>query len=388
MTLVGATVRFMASIRKRPRSDGSTTYAVLFTLDGRQTSVPFADEADAEKFRTLVNAVGGKRAMDAWGIGDTPKARKVASGLTVAEYLDRHIKGLSGVERKTITEYTRYLTNDIAPALGSIPLAKLAREDVAQWVNAMRDAGAAGGTIQNKSGFLSGALNKAVESGQLTANPCTGVRLPRTEKKEMVFLTREEYQILRAAFSDRYKPLVDFLVASGARASEALALKPSDVDRAEGTVRITRAWKRDAGSYYLGPPKTRKSVRTINVPTTVLDQLDYNHEWLFTGSNGGPVRLYSWRSNVWIKTRAKAMAPSDPDAPKLAKSPRIHDLRHSCASWMIQAGVPLPVIQAHLGHESIATTVDLYGHLDRRSAQAASDAIAAALELQGRLTTS
>ncbi|WP_332108264.1 tyrosine-type recombinase/integrase [Mycobacterium branderi] len=48
--------------------------------------------------------------------------------------------------------------------------------------------------------------------------------------------------------------------------------------------------------------------------------------------------------------------------------PRIHDLRHTCASWMITAGVPLPVIQRHLGHESIKTTIDLYGHLDRSSA--------------------
>ena len=369
----------MASIRPRERKDGSYTYAVLFTIDGRQTSVPFSDEAEAEKFRTLVNAVGGKRAMDAWGINDTPKA-KPQSGQTVADYLDRHIKGLSGVERKTISEYTRYLSNDIAPVLGAIPLARLTREDVAQWVNAMRDAGAAGGTIQNKSGFLSGALNRAVESGQLAANPCIGVRLPRTEEKEMVFLSHEEYQILKAAFSDRYKPLVEFLVASGCRASEALALKPSDVDRAEGTVRITRAWKKDSGSYYLGPPKTKKSVRTINVPIEgVLDQLDYSHEWLFTGSNGGPVRLYSWRSNVWVKTRAKAMNPTDPDTQALTKSPRIHDLRHTCASWMIAANVPLPVIQAHLGHESIKTTVDLYGHLDRKSAQTASDAMAAAL---------
>jgi integrase len=46
---------------------------------------------------------------------------------------------------------------------------------------------------------------------------------------------------------------------------------------------------------------------------------------------------------------------------------------------MIQAGVPLPVIQQHLGHESIQTTIGVYGHLDRRSAQAAADAIGSAL---------
>ena len=60
----------------------------------------------------------------------------------------------------------------------------------------------------------------------------------------------------------------------------------------------------------------------------------------------------------------------------LTKSPRVHDLRHTCASWMIAAGVPLPIIQQHLGHESIQTTIGVYGHLDRRSA---ADAIGSAL---------
>lgn len=52
-----------------------------------------------------------------------------------------------------------------------------------------------------------------------------------------------------------------------------------------------------------------------------------------------------------------------------------HDLRHTCASWMIAAGIPLPVIQSHLGHESITVTVGTYGHLDRSSRRAAADAV-------------
>jgi integrase len=290
---------------------------------------------------------------------------------TVAEYLDGHIAGLSGVHQKTISEYQRYVRNDIGPALGAIPLSKLTRADVAAWVNAMQEGGAAGGTIQNKHGFLSGALKCAVKDGHLAANPCENVRLPRTEKKENAFLTGPEFRTLKAAFSDHYQPLVEFLVSSGCRASEALALKPSDIDREAGTVRISRSWHRGGpDGYYLGPPKTPKSKRTINAPKSVLAQLDYSHEWLFVSTNDKPIRLYSWRANVWYKSLAKAKDDG------LDKSPRVHDLRHTCASWMIQAGVPLPVIQAHLGHESITTTVDQYGHLDRTSHVAAAEAIA------------
>lgn len=360
----------MAFIRTRQRKDGTTVYGVTYRLAGRgsrQSSTSFLDEKQAKRFCALVDSHGPERALQLAEIADT---RRPMSNLTVAEWLDRYIGSRSGVEKKTITEYKRYAKSDIGPALGAIPLSKLTREDIAEWVNAMHDAGAAGGTMQNKHGFLSGALKRAVEDGHLTANPCEGMRLPRTEQKEMVFLTGPEFHLLKAAFSDFYQPFVEFLVSSGCRANEALALKPGDIDREAGTVRISRSWHRGGpDGYYLAPPKTMKAIRTINVPTSVLAQLDYRHEWLFVTTNGKPVRLYSWRANVWYKSLAKAQAGG------LAKSPRIHDLRHTCASWMIQAGVPLPVIQRHFGHESIKTTVDTYGHLDRSSHLAASDAI-------------
>ena len=56
-------------------------------------------------------------------------------------------------------------------------------------------------------------------------------------------------------------------------------------------------------------------------------------------------------------------------------------LRHACASWLVAAGVPLPVVQAHLGHESIQTTIGVYGHLDRRSMSAVASAIEVLLSL-------
>lgn len=369
----------MAFIRERARKDGTPYFSVTYRRGGRggkQSSTTFPTKQQADKFCALVDAYGPERAHELAGISDTPE--RTMTALTVSEFIDRHIEGLSGVEKKTISEYRRYARNDIGPVLGAIPLGKLTREDVAGWVNAMHTAGAAGGTIQNKSGFLSGVLKRAAEDGHISGNPCDGLRLPRTEEKERVFLTRDEFKILRDAFSEHYRPLVEFLVASGCRAGEALALKPSDVDCEKSTVRIVRAWKRVGSGYEIGAPKTKKSVRTINVPKGVLDQLDYSGEWLFTGTNGGPVRLYSWRSNVWYKTLAKARAKDakDPNKLVLLKKPCIHDLRHTCASWMIQAGVPLPVIQAHLGHESIKTTVDRYGHLDRSSHEVASEAIA------------
>jgi integrase len=201
------------------------------------------------------------------------------------------------------------------------------------------------------------------------ANPCEGQHIPATEQEENVFLSHEQFALLRDNVTEFWRPLVEFLVASGARWSEATALRPSNVNRQEGTVRIERAW-RDDDNDTPGPTKTRKSRRTINVPSTVLDKLDYSNEWLFVNRVGDRVKHRGFLDRVW--TPAVARAGLDP-------APRIHDLRHTCASWMIAKSVPLPVIQQHLGHESITTTIGVYGHLDRASARAAAAAIAEAL---------
>ena len=65
---------------------------------------------------------------------------------------------------------------------------------------------------------------------------------------------------------------------------------------------------------------------------------------------------------------------------ELTTRPRPHDLRHTNATWLIQAGVPLTVIQRHLGHESIQTTSDRYGHLDRKSSRVVADVVGKALK--------
>lgn len=362
----------MASIRSRKRANGTTAWAVLYEIRGTQTSATFDTEQSAGEFRDAVNLMGAERAMRAWNITSTVTVAKRASGITVAEWVDKYIASRSGVTKSTLYDYRMYLRNDITPTIGRMPLELLAHTDVAEWVEAMSSAGAAGKTIANKHGLLSASLNDAVRAELIPSNPAAGTRLPRTERPEMVFLTRAEFNQLLAGFTDHWRPLVEFMALSGARFGEISALRPSDVDVDSHTVRIARARKRtyESGNMYeIGPTKTVRSERTINVSATLLTKLDYSGEWLFTNTKGKPVQLASWRSNVWYKSVDRAVDLG------LAKRPRIHDMRHTCASWMIARGIPLPVIQRHLGHNSISTTVNLYGHLDRAQAAAAAELI-------------
>jgi integrase len=367
------------SVRIRTRADGSAYSQVRYRLAGRETSISFDDHAEALNFDALVNKVGALKALEI-----TKIVVAQDRGLTVGQWLNHHNDHLTGITAETLNNYRRYATKDF-PGLVDIPINALTPDDVREWMQGLRNSNGAvpsGKTVANKHGYLAGALNAALERGHIKSNPCEHVRLPRTHREEMVFLEPDEYKILRAEIPDHWKPLVDFLVTSGARWSEATALRPQDVNKAAGTVRISRAWKKkEGGGYEVGPPKTKKSVRTINLPADVIAQLDMSNEYVFTNSGrgrhnkDGVVRNASFAPNVWHPAVARAQASG-----LLTKRPRIHDLRHTCASWLIQAGRPLPAVQAQLGHNSIVTTVSVYGHLDRSSGKGNADALTSLLK--------
>jgi integrase len=364
----------MASLRIRQRRDGSTYTSVLYVLNGKQTSSSFNDHAEAVRFQELANKTCPAKALEVWAT-TTPSA----DGFTVASWCTHHVDHLTGVNEATRIRYRRYIAKDIAPSkIGPLPLAALTNADTAQWLNSLTGSAK---TAANKHGFAAGALNAAVRAGHISANPCDGNRLRRDEPAEMVFLTHEEFAILHDAVTEPWQPLVEFLVASGARWGEATALRPGDINLAEGTVDIRRAWRYVSGEgHELGPPKTRRSIRTMDVAPSVLAKLDLSGEWVFTNSgrggrgDDGAVRGPNFNSNVWTPALVRAQAAG------LPKKPRVHDLRHTNASWLIQAGVPLTVIQRHLGHESIQTTSDRYGHLDRRSSRVVADVVGMALK--------
>lgn len=354
---------------------------MLYRLDGKQSSLSFEDFESADAFKKLADKFGPEKALTSL------RADPTLNTVTVAEWLQHYIEHLTGLKKSTLYDYNSYLKNDIGPALGVLPLQSLTRDDVARWVNSMAAKGSSGKTIANKHGFLSAALSAAVPT-HIPFNPAAGQKLPETVRQEMVALTPQDFARLLDAVPEYWRPLVEFLVASGARWGEATALRPADINRTDGTVRISRAWKRtyEAGGigYEIGVPKTKRSIRTINVAKTTLDKLDYSGEYVFLNRAGRPVRGNGFHDRVWRPAVERVWPSRDTGGnpiPKdqLSPRPRIHDLRHTCATWMVLAGVPLPVVQSHLGHESVTTTIALYSHVDRRSAEAAADAIATAL---------
>jgi len=151
------------------------------------------------------------------------------------------------------------------------------------------------------------------------------------------------------------------------------------------------------GRPYLGTPKTKRSRRTVSLPDSLVADLRElcagrgGGEFVFVNTQGGPVLNASFWPKHWSKAIAAAQNPvdasgaPDPSAPRLTKSPRIHDLRHTHASWLIAQGTDLFVVQLRpwscRAHESITTTMDRYSHL--LPEQQLSAAAAAGRALQG-----
>jgi len=154
---------------------------------------------------------------------------------------------------------------------------------------------------------------------------------------------------------------------------------------------------------YIGPPKTKRSRRTVSLPddviATLTPLLEAGHEYVFVNGQGNPIRQAKFWEDVWnparrlanglpaFDSRAKDGAPwrarangswdgRQPASKPLGKFPRVHDLRHSHASWLLAGGIPLPTIQRRLGHESITTTIDLYSHLSPDMQQAPAEVMA------------
>lgn len=378
----------MASIRPRKRADGTIGHTVLHKVDGRQTSLgTFDDEKEAQDFRDTVNSIGAEKAMLAWGITQTKQSAKRSTAPTVSEWLRQYIDTRTGVTKACLYDYTSYLEKDIAPKVGAVPIDLLTPDDIAAWVNwmASRPSGKydedgepltlSGKTIANRHGFFSAALNTAVAKGLIPSNPALGTRIPRTPRAEMVCLTADEVEFFASCFTEYWRPLTRFLVASGARIGEVSGLLPSDVNRAANTVHIGKSRKRtyDDARYEMGSTKSKRSDRTISIVPAVLAELDYSKKWLFTNTVGNQLDKDSYRNNVWYPAVARARKGG------LEKKPRIHDMRHTCASLMINGGASLMAVQRHLGHESISTTVNLYGHLDRKAADEAAAIIGRAL---------
>jgi integrase len=319
---------------------------------------------------------GTKKQAEAYGRKiqhevDTGVFREAAHQ-TVGEYLDHWMEHTAHrkVRPRTLEGYEDVLRLHVRPVVGDVPMGSLSPQDVERIVTTMEAKGRSPQTIRNALTPLRHALNHAVKHGTIPQNPATAdlVDLPKKVQRKVDTLTAEEAKgFVEAAKGERWGALYVVLLGGGMRPGEALGLKWDDFDGK--AVRIDRALvrARNGRDWRLRETKTAKSRRTVPLPGFAVnalkefrrlqaeDKLQAGSEWnetglIFVDEKGEPLR---WRSLARATFRNILTEADLPDI-------RPYDLRHTCASLLLAAGVNPKIVSERLGHSTVALTLDTY----------------------------
>ena len=358
------------SIKKR----GKNSWRLIFDLErdhnGKRQQKTFTvrgtkKQAEAELSRRLAEIESG-------GFVDP-------GNIKVSEYLERWLRHVEPkTSAKTHERYSEIVRLAITPALGTIKLAKLAPLHIQAFYgdalssgHVKRKTGLSARTVLHYHRILFQSLKQAVRWRLLSNNPADAVEPPVPEQKEMTALDEDQTVTLIEKVKDHafYIPVL-LAVTTGMRRGEVLGLRWCDVDLDRATLSVTQTLEktRDGGLRFK-QPKTKKSRRTITLPSMTVDALRKhraNQAELYLGIGVG------WNEQGLVCTKL-AGEPINPntltsgfanfvkrlDIPKV----RFHDLRHTHATQLLKEGIHPKVVQERLGHATIAVTLGLYSHV-------------------------
>lgn len=234
----------------------------------------------------------------------------------------------------------------------------------------MADAGAAPGTIRNCfENVLKPLLDLGVELGYARANPATGVKLPRSDRAEMLFLTAEEVADLADEIGGDHRLAILFSSYVGCRAGELGALRLKHLDLMRGRVTIAESVTAVKGKGLVYGPTKTYAVRTITLPKFLIDRLaayvapraKNPDAFVFVTETGMPLRHGNFYNDHFRPAVARLVARGT-FRPELAGL-RAHDLRHTAVALAIAVNPNPKIVMTRMGHSSIAVTYDRYGHL-------------------------
>jgi integrase len=284
---------------------------------------------------------------------------------TVQDAADELVSGMTSGRVRTrsgdrykpsaIRSYETALRDHIVPRLGRTRLADVQHRDIQRIADDLLAEERDPSTIRNALMPLRVIFRRAVEDGDLAVNPCTHLRLPAVRGRRERIASPQEAELLLATLPERDRPIWATALYAGLRRGELMALRWTDVDLANGVIRVERAYDEKAHAEI--EPKSRAGRRAVPIVGALRDML-VAHKAGQDRADGlvfGGDRPFQ-PSNLWRRAqRAWKRASLEPIG--------LHEARHTFASVLIAAGVNAKAITTYMGHASIQTTYDLYGKL-------------------------
>ena len=250
------------------------------------------------------------------------------------------------VELKILPYFGKKRVNDITAA------------DIRQWQNELIKKGYSPTYLKTINNQLSAIFNYAVRYYDLKSNPCVKAgSMGKSKAEEMDFWTGEEFRKFIDSIMNKRLSYMAFMTLywTGMRLGELLALTPKDVDLEKRTISITKSYQRLGRKDVITPPKTPKSKRVITIPeflaADIKDYMDSLYD-LQEDDRLFPITKYYLEHEMQRGIKESGV-----------KRIRLHDLRHSHASLLIELGFSPLEIANRLGHEKVETTLNTYAHL-------------------------
>lgn len=266
------------------------------------------------------------------------------------------------------------------PRWADVPIGSIRRHDVREWAAWMRRRGVGPSTVQRAVHLLSASLSAAMDAEIIEANPAARLKLPQGGQAQERYLTREEYDALVDELPTvRDQLVVHVLAFTGLRWGEMAGLHRNRLDLDRGRLRVVETFDEKDGSIK-AYPKSRR-VRSVPVPDWLCGLLGELPKLRGCGleHTAGRCRsglvLTTYREHVLRGSNWAAVWRDAVGRAELGHV-RIHDLRHTFASWLLQDGIPLAEVGRLMGHVSPSTT-QRYAHLAEMPTEAVLSALAA-----------
>jgi integrase len=354
------------SLRKLPSGRWQARYTDHNT--GRMISAP-------DTFRTKSDAsawLAARRAdLDRGLITNDAAAR-----LPLSAYWDDYLPSIEvRLRPSSVRDYSYSWSKWIKPRFGAVPVSKILPRDIDRWMADMQAKGMFAQKVRSAFGVLSRLLDRAVRDGAIPVNPASrrSDPLPRVRRVDRPVLTVAQVEDLVTHFEhEDDRVMVRLLAYGGLRIGEALALQRQDVDLKRGLLHVQRSVSDAGGVVRVNDTKTGRD-RWVALPASLVAQLRdllrdrpiNTDALLFPNADGGYRRARVTDRHRRIKA-VKAWNASRVDEEERLLDPievGFHDLRSVCASLLIDAGASPKDVQAHLGHASIQTTLEIYARV-------------------------
>ena len=265
------------------------------------------------------------------------------------EWYDTYVKANNGEAEQSSKEV--YLRIHLVPFFGHMHLDEIGRREIEGFKAAAVQKGLSPASVNHFLKCLQKLFECALEWGVVDKNPVKGVQRLKVVGDKWGFLDFEEAEKFMAAVPLGWRPLFLCALRTGMRQGELLALRHIDIDWKRKVINVRRSLSRTGK---LKAPKSGKS-RTIPIAVDLLEVLmsirNNDSEFVFPARDGGVMHG---------KTLARPQRTANENSG--VKRIRFHDLRHSFASQLVMAGVPIRTVQELLGHADLMMTMR-YAHL-------------------------